>query len=701
MKHSATVFTTFVILLFIGSSLSAKTWYIKPDGSGDAPTIQAGIDSSSIGDTVLLACGTYYDCTHMSPDGILNCVIMKSGVVLLSESNDPGCVTISAQFMGRVFYCDGLSDDTVIQGISIFRGSNLSGADREGGGAFCCNGASPEFNNCHFVDNAAFYGGGIYCTGASPAFISCTFAGNWAFYTGGGIKGSPSLVENCVFEGNGALLGGGLYGHLEATACLFAGNSAVHGGALYGGGEMVDCTFQDNEARPDGSRRKLMQEQEYLDILQSGASGGAVYATGDVNATGSDFEDNHAQYGGALYGFGNTNLSNCLLDHNASATGGVIYQESGVLSLDHCTLHNNTIAAGPGGIIALLNASLGMNNTIVAFSKNCYDFNCTAVYCEGDCDADLHCCDIFEIAGGNWVGPIEGQQNINGNLCDDPMFCDPQSGDFTLHASSPCIPNNSQDCGLIGARPLGCGMISVAFDLVPRSCPNPFNITWMKQIDDEHGNDESKPNKGGIMPAVIPGSAEFDVTEIDPASLLLEGIQPIRSSLEDVTAPPGEGEECACTTSGPDGFMDLTLKFSRQEIAEILGPVRPGMVVMLTLRGSMSDATEFEGSDCLTIIGPREELPVHDEEDAVVLNAPQPNPFNPTTRISYKIPREQFVRIAIYDVTGRLIDCLVDTLQPAGDHMVRWDAGRNASGIYFCRLETAGEAQTRKIVLLK
>ena len=43
----------------------------------------------------------------------------------------------------------------------------------------------------------------------------------------------------------------------------------------------------------------------------------------------------------------------------------------------------------------------------------------------------------------------------------DPFFCDPESGDFRLSGDSPCLPENSDDCGLIGARGFGCGSVSV------------------------------------------------------------------------------------------------------------------------------------------------------------------------------------------------------------------------------------------------
>jgi hypothetical protein len=70
----------------------------------------------------------------------------------------------------------------------------------------------------------------------------------------------------------------------------------------------------------------------------------------------------------------------------------------------------------------------------------------------------LTCCDIYGNAGGDWVGAIAGQYGINGNMSVDPLFCDPENLDFTLHGDSPCAPFSppNPECDLIGAWPVGC-----------------------------------------------------------------------------------------------------------------------------------------------------------------------------------------------------------------------------------------------------
>ncbi|UCG51785.1 MAG: T9SS type A sorting domain-containing protein [Candidatus Latescibacterota bacterium] len=78
-----------------------------------------------------------------------------------------------------------------------------------------------------------------------------------------------------------------------------------------------------------------------------------------------------------------------------------------------------------------------------------------------------------------------------------------------------------------------------------------------------------------------------------------------------------------------------------------------------------------------------------------------PNPFNPTTRITYVLPTQGRVELSIFDVTGRLVDRPIVDTQPAGEHAIEWDAGDLASGVYFCHLDTRGMTETRKLVLLK
>jgi hypothetical protein len=69
----------------------------------------------------------------------------------------------------------------------------------------------------------------------------------------------------------------------------------------------------------------------------------------------------------------------------------------------------------------------------------------------------LYCTDIYGNAGGDWVGTIADQADIDGNLSENPSFCDPDIGDFTLAENSPCAPAQQPECDLIGAWGVGCG----------------------------------------------------------------------------------------------------------------------------------------------------------------------------------------------------------------------------------------------------
>ncbi len=83
------------------------------------------------------------------------------------------------------------------------------------------------------------------------------------------------------------------------------------------------------------------------------------------------------------------------------------------------------------------------------------------------------------------------------------------------------------------------------------------------------------------------------------------------------------------------------------------------------------------------------------------LNQNHPNPFNPSTTISYSVPMESHVRLAVFDMQGRQIDVLMDGFQVAGSYEVRWEANGLASGLYFYRIEAGEFIETKMLHLLK
>jgi hypothetical protein len=140
------------------------------------------------------------------------------------------------------------------------------------------------------------------------------------------------------------------------------------------------------------------------------------------------------------------------------------------------------------------------------------------------------------------------------------------------------------------------------------------------------------------------------------------------------------------------------------EIVAALGPVTEGETRELKLSGELLDGTQFEGSDCVTIVGNPDHVIFTETEvvgGEVTLMPALPNPFNPVTRIGYLLPKTATVRLTVFDVQGKLVERLVAGTQPAGEHVVEWDATGRVSGIYFYRLVAGDYTETRKMILLK
>jgi hypothetical protein len=223
-----------IVLVSVCGALG-RTWNIHPSGSGDAPTIQAGIDSAAAGDTVRVNSGTYYE----------HDIQMKSGILLMHINSIAGECIIDAQGQGRVMLCDGV-DETARIWYFTFTGGHAAGTGSAGcGGAILfTNSSAPEvlLSICqgNVADNL---GGAVYCEDHSdPSIDQCVFHENQAGIGGGALAcvsySGPSVVETHIWANLTGGNGGGVYcGDFASPyfqlSNLFNCVAAGHGGALY------------------------------------------------------------------------------------------------------------------------------------------------------------------------------------------------------------------------------------------------------------------------------------------------------------------------------------------------------------------------------------------------------------------------------------------------------------------------------------
>jgi hypothetical protein len=183
-------------------------------------------------------------------------------------------------------------------------------------------------------------------------------------------------------------------------------------------------------------------------------------------------------------------------------------------------------------------------------------------------ETDLAACWDFDEGEGQFVYDLSGNNN-HGWLGSTPF------GD------------NSDPRWVESDAPVGTTCpVAVGVDIKPGSCPNPLNVM-----------------SRGVVPVAVAGANDVDVNTIDMASIRLAGVGPIRSSYEDVATAATDANECECTEEGPDGHVDLTLKFETRELVGALGELSDGDVLTLRLTGVLQDGTPIEGADCIVVRG--------------------------------------------------------------------------------------------------
>ncbi|MEO6695437.1 MAG: T9SS type A sorting domain-containing protein [Ignavibacteria bacterium] len=78
-----------------------------------------------------------------------------------------------------------------------------------------------------------------------------------------------------------------------------------------------------------------------------------------------------------------------------------------------------------------------------------------------------------------------------------------------------------------------------------------------------------------------------------------------------------------------------------------------------------------------------------------------PNPFNPSTTISFSIPTSSFVKLKVFDIAGREVKELINEFKQSGNYQATFDGSNFSSGIYYYKLETGNNFEIKKMILIK
>jgi hypothetical protein len=470
-----------ILAACLGAPALAAT-IIVPD---QAPTITDGIAAAVSSDTVLVRPGLYEENLDFGGKEILLLAEQGPEVTTIYGVSDGPTIVIQNE-EGRGLIIDGFT----ITGTC----AHYTPGDRRGIEILA---GSPTIRNNIIRDNVPTYSfagpaGGIYATGTSSPWIEGnTITGNNASVTilqnntglGGGIclRATAELPIPAVIRGNTVsgnkvsnydfvvtALGGGIYVEtLRPEDCVIEGNTILRNRAVadcevQGGGIYATCEVQDNWI-----------EQNYCSSsVYTGALGGGLCLAAGA-ARRNVVIGNHAESSTA---------------YSATAAGGGIAAWGNVV--DNVVARNWISAYSPpggmesmafgGGIFFLADSLFG--NTVVCDSLRVYGSawpEGTGVYsngaavcmanniiarCHGPSEAisglpgglAYACNDVWGNTQRNYPVGYD-PTGTNGNISEDPLFCDLALDDFGLLPTSPCAPDHSPSgCGLVGALPVGC-----------------------------------------------------------------------------------------------------------------------------------------------------------------------------------------------------------------------------------------------------
>ena len=477
---------TTAIVTLLSSAIVAEAGIIQVPG--DSTTIEAGIDGAANGDTVMIAQGTFNEfgidflgkgITVMSTDPMDSAVVaatvvdagLQSTVFYFRSGEDSTSVlsglTITAgrSTMGGGICCENSSSPAI--SYNVIAGNSVNGGN--GGGISCADSSSPTISNNIISDNsvASGKGGGVSCTNfSSPIITHNTIVGDTVGPGGGGAiscenSSSPIISYNTISENRGYNSCGAVYS--ENSSPTISHNTITnnytfwYGGAIYSDqsvSTITDNTISGNEASHYG--------------------GGIFYTLSSQPKSNNSIPDNFAYYsGGGIYTWGSFSIitNNVITGNSSNLKGGGIRCGSSSPTLANNTISGNSSGVNGGGISGFYLSSPTIVNTI--FWDNVSPKG-SEIYVGTESEPSTFTFSHTTVKGGLRSTHVDAGCTLNwgdGMISADPLFADPDSGDYHLTSQSPCI-----DAGIDS-------VVLSDFEGDPRPVGNSFDIGYDESPD--------------------------------------------------------------------------------------------------------------------------------------------------------------------------------------------------------------------------
>jgi hypothetical protein len=687
-------------LLLIPTLSVAARWNVYPDGSGDAATIQAAVDRSVSGDSVVLGPGVYRG------PGNRNISFLGKALIVTSSAGMESTIIDCEGASGGFIFNSGEPQSALLQELTIINGSAI-----EGGGIRIEN-SIPTIRRCVVMFCSASRGGGIYCGGGSiggPTIDYSLILWNSASYGGGfaDVGGWARVRFNTIRGNTAAVMGGGICTDNDLGQTAFNGNTIERNSAASGGGVWAQ-----------GGGFELVGNRI---LNNSSATGAGVYLSGVVT----------------------TALNQNLIAYNQ---GAGVYVDGSVV-IRNCTIVEN----GSHGVESHSSLRPLITNCIIAY-------NYGSVVCVG---VDPHgfpridCCDMF---GNTSDGPCAG--SVSNLIMENPLFCTATGEQsYYLRADSPCAPVLSPCGTLIGAFPVLCDPLppgpavltcppDVTANLSPLATQvtiGQFSLTNNAAAPAAYNYRVTSSGPAILWDRGYPLALEGKTPTLLPG----ETYQPPQAGL--VVAEGSTGSQRVqlhvyygagdnrCNTfitfaqPVPVAFgafeavldgrsVHLTWSMSHDGEADVIDVSRkvidadaPAATVIAHLRVDTSEFTDVTAEPGrvneyqLVVMNDGEVVslsyPIRVHVPALTLEFQSvwPNPFRASTRIAFDVPSQGHVTLEVFDVLGRRVRTLWNGSLPPGAHRVQWngDAENAVSGVYFIRLSQGNASVTTKMILVR